>query len=443
MASLTWAGTAAAATQQQQQKQQQPKQQPSDNKDGDIASEDDNGESKQKRVEQAHQTKATPAASRQLLHAVENDDVTTVNRLLEHKAHCAVHSTSGYSVLMIAAMRGFMDCLTSLLQQTGTKNKLEEKSTHGGFTALHLAVLQDKYDAAAALIEHKADVDALSGEDFLTPLQLAAANARTLIAKLLVRHNACATRKSLILGGVDYAALHFAAANNHAGMCDLLWFSHTALIQQPQTNRCRTPIMIAAHGGHASACARLVALSRGSSLLQRATRLNNKTALHFGAAAAHEATCSILLENKALPNARESSGRTPLAVAAARNDGDDASAAMTKATMGALLAHGATIDTHDHRGFTPLLIACEQRNARVATTLLDAKASVQLLDSKEQRYNPLIMAASRGSVVLCFLLCDRKALVNGRNSATETALMYAARAGHVEACHALIGLGAA
>jgi quinoprotein dehydrogenase-associated probable ABC transporter substrate-binding protein len=90
--------------------------------------------------------------------------------LLENGANPNL-SSDGTTPLIAAVMRDSVPTIDVLLKHGA---KIEEPGPEG-YRPLSMAIADSRYDAAKALIEHGADINAASGEDGLTPLIVAAA----------------------------------------------------------------------------------------------------------------------------------------------------------------------------------------------------------------------------------------------------------------------------
>jgi len=147
--------------------------------------------------------------------------------LIEHGADPNLAS-DGTTPLIAAVMRDSVPTVDVLLKNGA---KIEEVGPEG-YRPLSIAIADSRYDAAKALIEHGADINAASGEDGLTPLMVAAAQtgpaegARFLpgsvrpidIAKMLVKKGADVNAKAK--NGMT--PLMIAATHNSPPMIGLL-----------------------------------------------------------------------------------------------------------------------------------------------------------------------------------------------------------------------------
>jgi ankyrin repeat protein len=130
--------------------------------------------------------------------------------------------------LVAAVMRDHVPSIKVLLEHGAEINKPGQE----GFRPMPLAIAESKYEAAKALMEAGADVNALSGADDLTPLMIAAGQTNpaegamfvpgstrpTDIARGLLDHGANVNEQSK--NGVT--ALMIAATHNNSPMIGLL-----------------------------------------------------------------------------------------------------------------------------------------------------------------------------------------------------------------------------
>jgi ankyrin repeat protein len=135
----------------------------------------------------------------------------------------------------------------------------------------------------------------------------------------------------------------------------------------------------------------------------------------------------LLLEKKADPNKKETSGVSPLMIAALRN----------KEYAALLLEHKADINaTEDNYGSTPLNYAVVSNNPSkegIIDLLLEHKADINLVGPcslpcyKKDNRTPLMEAAQKNDQKMVRKLIEAKALIDAPNRSGQTALMRIAR----------------
>jgi ankyrin repeat protein len=175
----------------------------------------------------------------------------------------------------------------------------------------------------------------------------------------------------------------------------------------------------------------------------RATRMDGKTPLHLAAQGGHQTAMERLLAHGADPNARDAAGRTPLHHAAHRGHPEAARV---------LLEHGADVTARDGRGRPPLYLAAhdwatpKRRPSHAVVDLLLAygapfdlfaaavlgrvERASELLDAEpallnvhdEGGYTPLHLAVWNGKLEMAKRLLARGAEMDGVNERGETPL---------------------
>jgi ankyrin repeat protein len=154
-------------------------------------------------------------------------------------------------------------------------------------------------------------------------LLLTAAAPPSPVADAAMRRDGAQVRALLARGadvnvpqGDGMSALHWAAFHGGAELADLL-IRAGARLEAVTRNGSYTPLHLASRGGHAAALRRL--LSAGSNV-NAGTSTGQVTALHFAAGAGSADAVTALLDRGAAVNARETVwGQTPLIFAAAYN----------------------------------------------------------------------------------------------------------------------------
>jgi len=108
-----------------------------------------------------------------------------------------------------------------------------------------------------------------------------------------------------------------------------------------------------------------------------------------------------------------------------------------------LIKSGATIDCQDAQYKTPLHLAIEEENESTITTLLQAKADVNLGNIQDgMQTSSLVVASHKGKAGLVEKLIEAKANLDQQGKQGMTALHMAARGGHTTIVKALIAAGA-
>uniref|UniRef100_A0A023F2T6 RING-type E3 ubiquitin transferase n=2 Tax=Triatoma infestans TaxID=30076 RepID=A0A023F2T6_TRIIF len=115
------------------------------------------------------------------------DDMVTL--LLDHNADIKVANKNGFNALHHAALRGNPSAMWMLLVMSPRRWVVDEPKDDG-YTALHLAALNNHFSVAKLLIHHgKADMD-IQNHNLQTALHLAVERQHAQIVRLLVREGA-------------------------------------------------------------------------------------------------------------------------------------------------------------------------------------------------------------------------------------------------------------
>jgi ankyrin repeat protein len=143
-------------------------------------------------------------------------------------------------------------------------------------------------------------------------------------------------------------------------------------------------------------------------------------------------TVLALLKKKADVNAPQGDGATALHWAAYLEDAE---------TTSLLLTAGANVNAVNSYGIPPLVLAAESGNAKIIQQLLKAGADPN--GTVRAGEAPLMLAARTGKVDAVKVLLEAGAKINAKETWNgQTALMWAAAAGHGPVIQALIDYGA-
>lgn len=155
------------------------------------------------------------------------------------------------------------------------------------------------------------------------------------------------------------------------------------------------------------------------------------SSLHAGAWSAD--AVRVLLRAGANPNIRNTSGDTPLIVAASKRSAD---------VVRMLIDHGADITCRRKNNSTALHVACAAAAPSIVRALVERGADVNALN--EANDTPLIVAAATNSFeCVCALLeSGRDVLVNAQRENGATALHFACTRGNASAAARLLDAGA-
>lgn len=209
-----------------------------------------------------------------LLRAVNEGHGDLIAELVEQGADLSAVTASGQTALHLAASQG-RTALVRLLVKCGALSNAQD---HAGCTPLHHAAKHGYTGCGNALLEAGAD-RLIKNRDQYMPLHTAlqAGNAHFLLILL-------SSHVGEQLGAKDEAgtsALHLAALCGHLNTFKTLY--EKALIANPVTNACMTPLHCAASAGHFS----LIPLIAPRAIVT-ARSLDGRTALHYGVASSSE-----------------------------------------------------------------------------------------------------------------------------------------------------------
>jgi quinoprotein dehydrogenase-associated probable ABC transporter substrate-binding protein len=168
--------------------------------------------------------------------AARNRNPAIINLLMDHKADAAARDSDGLTPLYLAIQRDD----PASVQALASRGAGLDSPAPGGYTPLGMAIAEDRMAAAMALIQAGAPVNTPSGADKLTPLMIAAgrepvhftlAAGRRPIEKLIPNYpGALEIAQALVEHGADVdavsgsgvTALILAAAHNQVPIVGLL-----------------------------------------------------------------------------------------------------------------------------------------------------------------------------------------------------------------------------
>ena len=267
----------------------------------------------------------TQDSGRTVLHAcVECGNVDLLHILIksfdgedEKAAFLCAQDNAGWTALHIAAEKGHVEVVKTLLGETALVNVPNKK----GSTPLFQACLNGHFEVARILLEHCAEVNPESSDN-TSPLHVACVGStdRVEIVQLLLERKASVNAKEKSKG---WTALHYSAQN-----------------------------------GTIKSVEALVKVSR--ELVNRAS-FEGVTPLHLSCLEGRADVADTLLRYGARVNVKDRQGSTPLHVAAANSHAD---------VVTLLLQHGAAKGTRNHPGNTPVDLAHGRNHGHVVDTLI-------------------------------------------------------------------------
>jgi uncharacterized protein len=312
-------------------------------------------------------------------------------------------SAAGDARLSEAAMQGNRQAVSALLAQ-----KVDIDGSQGdGTTALHWAAFRDDLEMAKTLIQAGANVRVTTREGEITPLFMACTNGSAAMVELLVK------------AGADVNGVK---ANG------------------------TTPLMTAAASGSADAVK--VLLDHGANVNAKET-VHGQTALMFAAALNRDAVVRVLMAHKADPNVASNVAKVirvrfdqdgnivedkPAAGRGGRGGGA-AEAAAGRARRGGAEASAAAQDKADEAADAEE--AAEARKKANASQRADLDLFAKAMGLKDAEYLVAKPKARAGDITA---RAPRR--VGPEYTGAMTALLYAAREGHMASVKALIETGA-
>ncbi|KYB26769.1 serine/threonine-protein phosphatase 6 regulatory ankyrin repeat subunit B isoform X1 [Tribolium castaneum] len=268
----------------------------------------------------------------------------------------------------------------------------------GGWTPLHVAASEGYLDYVKELIKHKASVNAASAQN-ITPLHLAAKFGHLEIVKELIKVGAFIDIPIIDLCDVNSSLPHFV---------DSEWVIEG-----------QSPFDLATKFENFEICDFLIA-----------TRKNTSGSSLMGWTLLHHSVWSgfVDLPNSAVVNVCDKFGRTPLSLAAAKNNSD---------IVKKLHKAGGDVDLG-----LPLHFAVRSEALDCVSLLLDLKCDVNKTSNHEFENTPLLDAIYESKINSAMALIRHKIDVNCTNKWGETPLELACRYTNLDLAKELLNCGA-
>ncbi|XP_052825426.1 serine/threonine-protein phosphatase 6 regulatory ankyrin repeat subunit B [Octopus bimaculoides] len=308
--------------------------------------------------------------------------------------------------------------------------EVNEADKENGFTPLIIAANETKYIIAERLIDLGANINA-QAHDGRTALAMAAVSSKDDVVKLLVSKKADA----LIAGGPKKnIPLHWASSkpNPTIGIITCLLKSVGADTTLNTNQDSHTALMLAVLSDNVAACKELIRVGNKQQLYIK-TKTIGDTALHIACRKKNIEILRLLVESGTPVNIQNSNLQTVLHLGA--YDGDEV-------VLKCLQQLRADPNIGDKLDKTPLHIAAERDNTEAMDILIEKfKASIV---ARAKNGNTLMhFAANAGhqNTVLFFL--KKGVPLNMPNKSGAVALHVAAMNGHVSVVKALLQKGAA
>jgi cytohesin len=364
--------------------------------------------------------------AREIHDAVESDDLDKVKSLVQaDPALLHAKDPRGNLPLHWAVYRGNVPVVRYLVVQGTNVNAINKEE----FTPLHIAALSqhDNAEIAKFLLHHGAKIDAvgrgscpagiLCGRFLLsynTPLDLAASNGNSAVAKILILEGADPDG-----GSKSWRPINYFSQYGLAEMVELV-LEKGVSPNTPDING-NTPLHKAAKGMYVSESERVMARLANPNREPSSTTNNMRDRGRMN----YSEIMELLIARGANLEAGNNSKRTPLHIAVEANN---------KAAADFLIARGAEIDSRSSWGRTPFFIAVDQGHLELAEMLLANGADVNAKGNGG--WTPLhgavfdsgFSADGRSSLLLIKVLIANGADVNAVTDRQRTTLEMATEA---------------
>lgn len=269
-----------------------------------------------------------------------------------------------------------------------------------------------------------------------TPLQQAAAAGHLSVARFLLEHNAdidAVTQEPTVSGRT---ALHLAADAGHKAMVELLLKGGANANARDRSGR--TPLFDAVDRGYLAVAQVLLANDADAN----AASNMKTTPLHQAVSSGNKALIDLLLANQADLNAQPGQDHTPLMAAVTLARKPD--------IVRLLLEKGADVQRKTKEGSTALTLSIQQGSAEITGLLLAKGADPNVIGIPTSNVGPqqlkfgvpIHFAAAQGDTALIKSLLKHGAEVNFLDGLQRTALHGAVEGGHADAVDELIRAGA-
>lgn len=147
--------------------------------------------------------------------AIQEGNLDTLKFLLDFESLEDQSTKYGFTKLYKAVLSQDKEVIKAVLKDD---NSQVNQADHKGNTPLHVATRLRDNETVKLLLEHQADPNEKNERSGSTPFHLATSNGDTNITAMLLNYGA----KPEIQNKFDYTALHFAVANGHKEIVELL-----------------------------------------------------------------------------------------------------------------------------------------------------------------------------------------------------------------------------
>uniref|UniRef100_A0A667ZST4 Ankyrin repeat domain 28 n=1 Tax=Myripristis murdjan TaxID=586833 RepID=A0A667ZST4_9TELE len=356
-----------------------------------------------------------------------------------------VRNSQGRTPLDLAAFKGHVECVDVLINQGAS---ILVKDFTQKRTPIHAAVMLMGFSSfPAATNGHSECLRLLIGNaDLQSVVDIQDGNGQTpLMLSVLSGHTDCVY--SLLNKGANVeakdkwgrTALHRGAVTGHEECVEaLLQHSANFLVRDCKG---RTPVHLAAACGHIGVLGGLLHAAQSVETLPVLTDNQGYTPLHWACYNGHDTCVEVLLEQEVFHKTEGNSfsplhcAVTPLHAAAFTDHVE---------CLQLLLGHNAQVNSIDTTGKTPLMMAAENGQTNAVELLVSsAKADLTLQDAVKN--TALHLACSKGHETSALLILEKitdRNLINATNAALQTPLHVAARNGLTVVVQELLAKGA-
>lgn len=351
--------------------------------------------------------------------AAELGHTDTVSLLISKGAAVSVPlSASRTTPLYLASANGHHS-VVKILVEAGADVAASQYPNLADKIPLHLAA-QNGHHLVVRLLCLRDIIEKRDKFEGNTPLLLAAFGGHTQAAKALLEANA----EIEAINNQGSTALHLALKEDNEELA-LLLLSEGASTKLPGSTI--SSIQYAAFAGQISVVQKLIEL--GVDVQDPGE--HGEPALMYAASAGHKAIVSLLLSKKSELDSRNGTGRTALHQAS-RNGHED--------TVRLLLKEGADFKLSDNMGRTALHEAASRGHENIVRPLISKGVDCTATD--ENFVTPLHLAAASGHDKIIHSLVKAGAVVDALGSRRQTSLSFACENGHESTARALLAMGA-
>ncbi|XP_045606736.1 transient receptor potential cation channel subfamily A member 1 homolog isoform X2 [Procambarus clarkii] len=352
--------------------------------------------------------------------AAKNGQHDILNLLLTKGADCNAQDNTGHSPLHLAVTKDYPFCCEILLKCTDLKVNIQNKTLD---TPLHRAAKEGRIHICTMILQHNNIEINVRNDKGMSPLHLATLENHAEVIKLLIENGADCKMQDKYF----HLPLHYAAQKGFPECCEVLLSICSDADKEKQLTVVlkdrKTPLMLAAKGGHHKCCAKL-----GNTSINAVDKEGN-TALHYAAIGGFENTIELLLTMGAEPNTQNKKRKAPVHEAAGKKK---------SSCLKLLKDNCAKFDVVDEQNRTVLHYAAE-KNAEDCLQYLLSLPDLKILDKKDkERCTALHIAIKRESVECAHILLKSGASPIEQCIGKMTPLHLAADKGYTSLCEVLL-----